>query len=86
MSQILRTALAFFGFVAIAVLGLLYGSVMVPLIQMGGPEGESSGPFSEIAAQLDTLLPLLIAALGVVVAIYWIVGSVQEERRVRRRQ
>lgn len=86
MTSILRTAFAFAGIVAITIVAIVWAEVGTELVAMGKSGGDFDGPFSSIVSQIDTLFPLIIAFLVVCVFIFWLVGSVREERAVERRR
>jgi hypothetical protein len=71
--------------VTIATVGLIYARVGKVLIALG-LEGPFGGPFNPLLEQVDTIVPILLSAMLVGVAVYVVVGGVQRERTVNRRR
>jgi len=65
------------GVIAVAVLGLIYAQVGVPLINDIEAEG---GPFTPVATRLETVIPLLISFLLLFVVVWFIASGAQQER------
>jgi mannose/fructose/N-acetylgalactosamine-specific phosphotransferase system component IID len=83
MSQAGRIVVAAFGIMGCAIVGVLYAQAGQPLITM--LQNDYSGPFSSLAGQLNTVVPLLLGAIILGLVAWVIVGPVQEERARRRR-
>jgi hypothetical protein len=71
--------------VAVATVGLVYARVGKVLIDLG-LEGPFGGPFNPLLERVDSVVPVLLAAMIVGVAVYLVVGGVQRERTVNRRR
>jgi hypothetical protein len=80
----LRGWFAFASTVAVAVAGLVYARVGTLIIDMG-LNGDMGGPFNPILERVQTVVPILLSAILVGVAVYLLVGGVQRERSVDRR-
>jgi len=63
--------------IAIAVFGIVFAQVAMPIINMGQERG---GPFTSILTDMETLVPPLIGALFLFVIIWLIISGAQQER------
>lgn len=84
MSFIARVQITLATVVAVGFVGLLYIEIGLPLINMA--TGEFDGPFSDIANQIGTVIPLVLSLLLLGIVVWLIASSVQEERRRRVRR
>lgn len=85
MSHSARIMLVVFTYIAVLVTGVIYAQAGQPLFDM--LTTDFSGPFTDVAKRLDTLIPILLGAVFVGNTLYLIYGPVQEETargRVRR--
>jgi len=47
---------------------------------------DQNGPFSSLAGQVETMVPLVLVLLLVAVVVWFVASSIQEERAVDRRR
>jgi len=84
MSFVARIQITLATIIAVGFVGLLYIEIGLPLINMA--TGEFSGPFSSVANQIDTVVPLVLSLILLGMVVWLIASSVQEERRRRVRR
>jgi hypothetical protein len=70
--------------VAVGAVALLYAEVGLKLINMGTGNGEFTGPFSGLMTDVETVVPLVLAAFLLGIVVWFVASTVQRERSVRR--
>ena len=83
MSMFGRMAYGFYATIAVAIGGLFYYEVYVENLRAFGPE---EGPFAQPLVYLDMIVPIVLLTILLAVWVWVLIGSVQEERSVDRRQ
>lgn len=68
--------------ISIGMVGVIYSSLGQRLIDR---VAEQDGPFSGVASQIDTIVPLVLSLLLLAILIWMVVSGVREERTVQRR-
>lgn len=84
MSTWRRLVIAAQIWIAIGAVAILYYQVF-KLHTQPMAEGEHSGPFTPVVGQVDTIVPVVLMAIGVGVLVWVLVGAVQDERSRNRR-
>lgn len=69
----------------VGMVGIIYAEAGTRLVDMGTGDGDSTGPFSDVITQVDTVWQLVLVMILLGVIIWFIVSSVREEQSVRRR-
>lgn len=69
--------------IGVGFLGIIFNELGRDLIQR---IKEQDGPFSALAGQVETMVPLVLVLLLLGVLAWFLVSSVQEERTVDRRR
>lgn len=85
MSLLRRLQVVIATIVSIGMVGILYAEVGTKLVNMGTGDGDSTGPFSDVISQVDTVWQLVLVLILLGIVVWFIVGSVKEEQTVRRR-
>ena len=83
MSMFGRMAYGFFATIAVAIGGLFYNEVYLENLREFAPE---EGPFASPIVYLDMIVPIVLLTILLAVWVWVLIGSVQEERSVDRRQ
>jgi cation transport ATPase len=68
--------------ISIGFVAILYEEIAKQLIQRAANQ---NGPFSQLAGQVETIVPLVLVLLLLVMLLWLVVGGVQKEKSVRRR-
>ena len=69
--------------IGVGFIGVVFNDVARPLIS---DVEQQDGPFSSLAGQVETIVPLVLVMLLLAVLVWFVVSSVQEERAVNRRR
>jgi len=80
MSVVTRLLFAIQAIGSILLVGIIFGAVGAPIAELAGEGGASSGPFSGLVADVQTVLPLLLGAFALAVAVFVVVGGLTTER------
>lgn len=70
------------GVISVGFVGVVFNEVGRGLIER--VKGQD-GPFSQLAGQVESVVPLVLVMLLLAIIVWFIVSSVQEERTVQRR-
>jgi len=84
MVRVAAAKVTVYSILSLAVVGVVY-SELQPLIDKVTGDGVHSGFLSEQIAQMNTLIPLLIAAMAVGIVLWMLVVGAQEERTKQRK-
>jgi hypothetical protein len=86
MSHWLRLAVMFKVLIGLAVLGILYATAGQQLLALVKPGQQFSGFMSSTVANIETVVPLVIAVLALGFTLWYIVSTVRQERTVEPRR
>ncbi len=88
MARLAAARVVVYSLLSLAVVGTVY-SELLPLFDMATSGGEFEGFLSPTIANLETMVPLVLAAMALGIVLWYLVSGAQEEKtrqQVRRRR